>query len=59
VLVVAGALVACRVLASILDVATGRAAALSEAQHIPELVGLLAVWLLQRGNPADDRAELA
>lgn len=59
VLVVAGALVACLVLASILDVATGRAAALSEVQHVPELVGLLALWLMQRGTVADDRAELA
>ncbi len=59
VLVVAAALVACGVLASILDVATGRAAALSEVQHVPELVGLLALWLLQRGPSLDERAGLA
>lgn len=58
VLVVAAALVACLVLASILDVVTGRAAALSEVQHVPELVGLLAVWLLQRGHTLDEPAGL-
>jgi predicted anti-sigma-YlaC factor YlaD len=48
VLVVAGALMGCLVLASVLDVATGRAAALSEAQHVPEVIGVLTVWLLHR-----------
>ncbi len=47
-LVVAGALAACLVLASVLDVATGHASALSEVQHAPEVVGLLTAWLLHR-----------
>lgn len=47
-LVVAGALAGCLVLASVLDVATGHASALSEAQHAPEVVGLVTAWLLHR-----------
>ncbi|HEY7136384.1 MAG TPA: hypothetical protein VIB48_15085 [Acidimicrobiia bacterium] len=59
-LVVAAALVACLVLASVLDVATGHASSLSEVQHAPELVGLLAAWLLtRRAEAGTDRLELA
>lgn len=59
VLVVAGALMGCLVLASILDVVTGRAAMLSEAQHVPEVIGVLTVWLLQRNAVPGDRVRMA
>ena len=54
-LVVAGALVVCLTLASVLDVASGRGAALSETAHMPELIGLVAAWLLMRETSEDDR----
>jgi predicted anti-sigma-YlaC factor YlaD len=57
-LVVAGALVACLTLASVLDVLSGRTAALSEAAHIPELIGLVAAWLLVRETSDDDRVAI-
>ena len=43
---VAVALVACLIGTSVLDVVDGRAAALSEASHVTEIAGLIAVWLL-------------
>jgi predicted anti-sigma-YlaC factor YlaD len=43
---VAVALVACLIGTSVLDVVDGRAAALSEASHVTEIAGLVAVWLL-------------
>ncbi len=56
-LVVAGALVACLTLASVLDVASGRAAVGSEVPHLPELVGLLAAWLLMRETAVERSLE--
>ena len=47
---VVGALVVCLVGTSVLDVVQGRAAAGGEMGHAPELVGLVAVWLLARGG---------
>jgi predicted anti-sigma-YlaC factor YlaD len=58
-LVVAGALVASLVLASVLDVATGHASSLSEVQHAPEVVGLVAAWLLSRRAGTDPEVRLA
>jgi predicted anti-sigma-YlaC factor YlaD len=43
---IAAALVACLVGSSILDVITGRAAAVAELHHVTDLVGLTAMWLL-------------
>jgi predicted anti-sigma-YlaC factor YlaD len=45
---VAAALVACLIGTSVFDVADGRAAALTEASHVTEIAGLVAVWLLAR-----------
>lgn len=45
---VAFALVACLVVTSFVDVASGRAGAGSEMTHATELVGLAALWLLSR-----------
>jgi predicted anti-sigma-YlaC factor YlaD len=42
------ALVACLVGSSLLDVASGNTAALGEAQHVLDFVGLAVVWLLSR-----------
>jgi predicted anti-sigma-YlaC factor YlaD len=48
----AAALVACLVLSSVLDVASGRVVATNELTHVTELVGLAALWLLARtGQP--------
>lgn len=47
---VVAVLVACLVGTSVLDVVQGRAAAGGEIGHAPELVGLVAVWLLARGG---------
>jgi predicted anti-sigma-YlaC factor YlaD len=58
-LVVAGALVASLVLASVLDVATGHASSLSEVQHAPEVVGLVTAWLLSRRAGLEPAARLA
>jgi predicted anti-sigma-YlaC factor YlaD len=44
----AAALVACLVVTSAIDLASGRAAAGSELTHATELVGLAALWLLAR-----------
>lgn len=52
---VAAALVACVVGTSVLDVASGHAAALGEAHHAAEVAGLLVIWLLVRpphGQPS-------
>jgi predicted anti-sigma-YlaC factor YlaD len=58
-LVVASALVASLVLASVLDVATGHASSLSEVQHAPEVVGLVTAWLLSRRAGLEPAARLA
>jgi len=57
--VIAGALVASLVLASVLDVATGHASSLSEVQHAPEVVGLVTAWLLSRRAGTEPEARLA
>jgi predicted anti-sigma-YlaC factor YlaD len=54
---VVAALVACLFASSLLDVASGRTAALGEAQHVLDFVGLAVVWLLSR--PAGRRVQLA
>ena len=54
---VVAALVACLVASSFLDVASGSTAALGEAQHVLDFVGLAVVWLLSR--PAARRVQLA
>ena len=51
------ALVVCLVASSFLDVAAGSTAALGEAQHVLDFVGLAVVWLLSR--PATRRVQLA
>ncbi|MDQ1431877.1 MAG: hypothetical protein QOF40_2479 [Actinomycetota bacterium] len=48
---VAVALVVCLVGSSLLDVASGNTAALGEAQHVLDFVGLAVVWLLSRPAP--------
>jgi predicted anti-sigma-YlaC factor YlaD len=48
---VAVALVVCLVGSSLLDVASGKTAALGEAQHVLDFVGLAVVWLLSRPAP--------
>jgi predicted anti-sigma-YlaC factor YlaD len=45
------ALVVCLVGSSLLDVASGNTAALGEAQHVLDFVGLAVVWLLSRPTP--------
>jgi predicted anti-sigma-YlaC factor YlaD len=45
------ALVFCLVGSSLLDVAAGNTAALGEAQHVLDFVGLAVVWLLSRPAP--------
>jgi predicted anti-sigma-YlaC factor YlaD len=45
---VVAALVVCLVGSSLLDVAAGNTAALGEAQHLTDFVGLAVVWLLSR-----------
>jgi predicted anti-sigma-YlaC factor YlaD len=45
---VVAALVVCLVGSSFLDVASGNTAALGEAQHVLDFVGLAVVWLLSR-----------
>jgi predicted anti-sigma-YlaC factor YlaD len=54
---VVAALVVCLVGSSLLDVAAGNTAALGEAQHVLDFVGLAVVWLLSR--PAAHRVQLA
>jgi len=54
---VVAALVVCLVGSSFLDVASGNTAALGEAQHVLDFVGLAVVWLLSR--PAPRRVQLA
>lgn len=48
---VVAALVVCLVGSSLLDVASGNTAALGEAQHALDFVGLAVVWLLSRPAP--------
>ncbi len=48
---VVAALVICLVGSSLLDVASGNTAALGEAQHALDFVGLAVVWLLSRPAP--------
>ncbi|MCJ7436429.1 MAG: zf-HC2 domain-containing protein [Acidimicrobiia bacterium] len=50
---VAAALVACLVITSVIDIATGRAAAVNELTHVTELLGLGLLWLVGRAAPAD------
>jgi predicted anti-sigma-YlaC factor YlaD len=57
VLAVAAALMTSLVLASVLDVASGRTAVLSEAQHLPEVAGVVAMWLLHREVRPVERAD--
>jgi predicted anti-sigma-YlaC factor YlaD len=59
VFIISAALMGCLVLASVLDVATGRAAMLSEAQHLPEVAGVLAVWMLRSEMETERRVGLA
>ena len=47
---VVGVLALCLLASSVLDVAEGRTVIGSEMSHAPELIGLLAVWLLARGH---------
>lgn len=54
---VVAALVVCLVGSSLLDVVAGNTAALGEAQHVTDFVGLAVVWLLSR--PAAQPARLA
>ena len=53
VLPVVAAVVVCLIGSSIIDIVQGRAAPGAEVSHAPELVGLVAVWLLARapGEP--------
>jgi predicted anti-sigma-YlaC factor YlaD len=48
---VIGVVVLCLLASSVLDIAAGRAAPGAEVSHAPELVGLVAVWLLARSSP--------
>ena len=48
VLPVIAALVVCLLASSLIDIVSGRAAPGAEVSHAPELVGLVAVWLLAR-----------
>jgi predicted anti-sigma-YlaC factor YlaD len=48
---VVAALVVCLVGSSLLDVAAGNTAAIGEAQHVLDFVGLAVVWLLSRPDP--------
>jgi predicted anti-sigma-YlaC factor YlaD len=51
------ALVACLLASSVLDVAAGNTAAISEAQHATDFAGLVVVWLLSR--PTARQVQLA
>jgi hypothetical protein len=51
---VLGALVACLVGTSIADVVAGTTPALAEGQHLAEIVGVAAMWLL--AHPSTLRA---
>jgi predicted anti-sigma-YlaC factor YlaD len=53
------ALVACLVGTSVLDMLDGRAGALSETQHVVEVVGLAAAWLLAHPLRSRRRARLS
>jgi predicted anti-sigma-YlaC factor YlaD len=53
------ALVACLVGTSVLDVLDGRTGALTEAQHVVEVVGLAAAWMLAHPVRAGRRARLS
>jgi hypothetical protein len=48
---VIGVVVLCLLVSSTVDIVNGRAAPGSEVSHAPELVGLVAVWLLARSAP--------
>jgi predicted anti-sigma-YlaC factor YlaD len=48
---IVAALVACLVVSSFLDVASGVTGALGEGQHVLDLAGLVVVWLLSRPLP--------
>jgi predicted anti-sigma-YlaC factor YlaD len=48
---VAAALVACLLGSSLLDLASGNTAALSEAHHLTDVAGLVVAWLLSRSPP--------
>ena len=49
---VAAVLVACLVITSMIDIASGRAAAVNELTHVTELLGLALLWLVGRGAHA-------
>jgi len=53
---VAAALVACLVITSVIDIASGRAAAVNEVTHVTELLGLALLWLVGRAAPAERSA---
>ena len=50
VLPVIGVVVLCLLASSVVDIISGRAAPGAEVSHAPELVGLVAVWLLARSS---------
>lgn len=52
---VVAALVVCLVGSSLLDVAAGNTAAIGEAQHVLDFVGLAVVWLVSRPDPRPAR----
>jgi predicted anti-sigma-YlaC factor YlaD len=56
---VVGALVACLVGTSVLDVVDGQAAAFSESQHVVSVIGLAAAWLLVHPLRPRRRAHLS
>jgi predicted anti-sigma-YlaC factor YlaD len=56
---VVAALVACLVGTSVLDVLEGRTGALTETQHIVEVAGLAAAWLLAHPLTPRRRARLS
>jgi predicted anti-sigma-YlaC factor YlaD len=52
VLPILGVVVVCLVASSVVDIVAGRAQPGAEAGHAPELVGLVAAWLLARTTPS-------
>jgi predicted anti-sigma-YlaC factor YlaD len=52
---VVAALVTCLVASTMLDVAAGNTAALSESQHVVAIAGLAVLWLLRRDFPETRR----
>ena len=54
---VAIVLVGCLVVTSVIDVASGRAAAVHEVSHVTELLGLALLWLVGR-SVGEDRTTM-